>query len=173
MEIPIPTGPDGLLDFSVCQKAWWMAIDEIYRELEEGRVPVRVALEMRVMGGSNVLLACQRGNNATCAIQTFTNALVGEREWSSFIQRLSDRWATLEDPVTGQPLILRPHWAKDWPSSIRGLPVEEYLKKSYEQSSEEFRMQVTAIANDGKYSTEEALRMFGNDTLLNIIGLAA
>jgi len=53
LEIPVPARADdpSLPDWSVCQRAWWDAIATV---LGRSDAPMRVTLEMRIMGGSGV-----------------------------------------------------------------------------------------------------------------------
>ena len=64
-EIPLPADGDGNPDWSVCQRAWWDVINLVY---SLKRTPMRLTLEMRVMGGSNITMAPQFGNDlGTCS----------------------------------------------------------------------------------------------------------
>lgn len=69
---------------------------------------------MRIMGGSNVILAPQFGNKlGTCAIEILTlqNAV---DIWQPYAQEVVDAWMSYKDPNTGERLKTRPHWAKEW-----------------------------------------------------------
>jgi len=168
--IPIPLDDNGKLDLFVVQKAWWMAINQVYAAKRSGKVPLKVALEMRVTGGSEVLLSPQRGNAATCAIELVTTAGVDEKEWKSFIQGVVDKWATLRDPVSNELLDIRPHWTKEWPSKIRGDKAKKYIKEVYEKPAQEWIDMMKAIAKEGGYQTEDMMEAFGNEGMLEMIG---
>ena len=58
---------------------------------------MRVALEMRLTGGSDVLLAPQRGNDATAAIEVLTTLVTPAEDWQSFMQDVADLLE--DDPV--------------------------------------------------------------------------
>lgn len=167
LEIPLKT--DGTPDFSICQKAWWDAISEVYETLPE--VPMRTTLEMRVVGGSNTTLSTQRGNAGTCAIEVLTSTLVSDDEWNGFMDRMAARWAKLTNPTTNEPLRVKPHWAKEWPTKLREKPILEYLKHAYRNDIPEFKLQFAAAAAAGGYGAKEALSVFGNDTLVDILGV--
>ena len=57
VEIPIPKTAKGQHDWKIVKKAWWMVFKYARQLKREGRSPMKVALEMRITGGSNVLLA--------------------------------------------------------------------------------------------------------------------
>ncbi|KAI0556535.1 fad-binding type 2 protein [Gracilaria domingensis] len=171
VSIEIPGTKDGKQDFSICRKAWWHAISEVYESLEErGEVPMRTAVEMRIVGGSDTLMSTQRGNvHGTCAIEVLTNTLVEEEEWKAFVDRVVARWETLKNPLTGEALKLRPHWAKEWPRKMGGQDVINFLQRAYGEAAPKFLKQMQLAAADGGYELTEAFGIFGNDTMLNII----
>jgi hypothetical protein len=77
LEIPIPgvasdpTKPD----WKICQQAWWAVIAEVYDTFETHQTaPMRLTLEMRIMGGSGVTMAPQYGNDlGTCSYNVLSN----------------------------------------------------------------------------------------------------
>lgn len=169
IEIEIPAKRDGSPDFSIVQRAWWMGIKAVYDALPA--VPMRTTLEMRIVGNSDVTLSTQRHNDCgTCSIEVLTNTLVDDAEWAKFIEDLTARWASLNNPVTGEPLRVKPHFAKEWPQTIRGLEIGQYLKEVNKTEIVEFKRQLAAASSDGGYYLWQALEMFGNDTILDMIG---
>jgi hypothetical protein len=52
-----PTKPD----LTTVRKAWWDVINLVYAD--EGNSPLRLTLELRIMGDSNMLMAPQYGND--------------------------------------------------------------------------------------------------------------
>ncbi len=93
------------------QKAWWDAILHAYKYTDT--CPQRMPLEMRIMGGSNVIMAPQRGNSlGTCSIEILTLQDCKEK-WHPYAQKLLDIWMSYEDSM-GKRLNTRPHWAKEW-----------------------------------------------------------
>jgi hypothetical protein len=171
LEIRIPRGADGKPNFSVCQKAWWSAVDAIYAQRRENKAPVRFGLEMRIIGNSNMTMSTQRGNECgTCSIEVLTNTLVREEEWSAFRDEISARWSAVTDPLTGETLRALPHWAKEWPSTIAGKPTAEHLQSQYADAAVEFKAQLGAAAAEGGYSLDDAFRMFGNRAILEVLG---
>jgi hypothetical protein len=169
-EIPVPPRADDPTrpDWSICQRAWWDVIRNVY---ERADAPMRVALEMRIMGGSDVTLAPQHGNRlGTCSIEVLTNLRTPAREWRKFMQDVVDLWMSYEDP-DGRPLNVRPHWVKQWQGlTFRGRPAISHLRnRAYAARIPEFRAGLRAIAKQGGYSTKD-LRMFSNPLLDDLFG---
>ncbi|WP_225728944.1 MULTISPECIES: FAD-binding protein [unclassified Nocardia] len=170
--IPIPARADDPTrpDWDVCRRAWWNAIDEVYR-WPEG--PMRIALEMRVMGDSAMDLAPERGNTfGTCSIEVLTSLHTPEPLWNAFTQAITDRWCSETDHL-GNPLNVRPHWAKQWQHlTFRGRPAEDYLKNvAYPQQFADFKSRMSRIHAQGGVSSADSYRRFSNplfDRLLDL-----
>jgi len=104
-------------DWSIVQKAWWDVINLVYATASESEnpfdpsTPMRLTLELRIMGGSDVLLAPQFGNKfGTVSIEILSVPdAVSDQEWSGFCQKVADLWGEL-----GGEGKVRPHWAKEW-----------------------------------------------------------
>lgn len=114
-EIPLPplksdpTKPD----LSIVQRAWWDVINLVYREAKDGRSPMRLTMELRIMGGSDMLMAPQKGNDlGTASIEVLTVLGAVPEQWEKFKQEVADIWMGYE--VNGAKLNARPHWAKEW-----------------------------------------------------------
>ena len=172
MEIPIPPRADDPTkpDWSVCQRAWWDAITAVYQRIADG--PMRIALEMRIMGGSSITMAPQYGNQfGTCSIEVLTNLNVTDAEWLSFMQQVSDCWCSYTDPA-GKPLNVRPHWAKQWAGlTIQQMPVLNYLTGvAYKDRIPEFRAGLNAVAQAGGYTVADLDARFSNALLNTIFG---
>jgi hypothetical protein len=115
-QIPIPgkidpkTGEEGP-DFDVVRKAWWDVIKLVY---EDDDSPMRLTLEMRIMGNSELIMAPQRGNKwGTVSIEVLSILDVPQKEWVGFLQKVADLWLSYKDEK-GVLLNVRPHWAKEW-----------------------------------------------------------
>ena len=114
LQIPIPplesdpTKPD----WTIVQRAWWDAIDAVYKD---PKAPMRMALEMRIMGDSDLIMAAQTNNTfGTVSIEVLTTmAAAAEGVWEPFAQKVADRWMDYTGP-DGAYLNTRPHWAKEW-----------------------------------------------------------
>ena len=114
-EIPLPAlaSDPSKPDLSIVQRAWWDIIKLVYEEAEEGRSPLRLTLELRIMGGSDMLMAAQRGNDyGTASIEILTVPNAVPEQWEAFKQKVADRWTSYE--ANGVKLNSRPHWAKEW-----------------------------------------------------------
>jgi hypothetical protein len=164
-QIPIPPRADNPKrpDWSICQRAWWDVIRNVY---ERADAPMRVALEMRIMGGSDITMAPQHGNRlGTCSIEILTNLRTPAREWREFMQDIANLWMSYKGP-DGRPLNVRPHWAKQWQGlTFRRRPAVSYLRnRAYAERIPEFRAGLRAIAKQGGYRVRD-LRMFSNPLL--------
>ncbi|KAL5638994.1 hypothetical protein ACGC1H_003387 [Rhizoctonia solani] len=169
-EIPIPEAANepGRRDYSSIQRAWWDAISIFYSRDD---VPMRLALEMRLTGGSNMILAPQRGNNlGTTSIEVLTLPTTPKDEWQSFLQQIADAWTSYTDS-NGVPLNSRPHWAKEWAGlTIRGQPIEQYLKETaYKDAIPEFREMIGKIATAQGTTVTDMRNRFGNPLLERLL----
>ncbi|KAI9881007.1 MAG: hypothetical protein M1830_009501 [Pleopsidium flavum] len=112
-QIPIPplASDPSKPDFSIVRRAWWDVINIVYEDAES---PMRLAMELRIMGGSDILMAPQYGNqHGTASIEVLTIPdAVTDEEWQPFMQKVCDVWMSYE--VDGVRLNVRPHWAKEW-----------------------------------------------------------
>ena len=169
-EIPVPPLADDptQADWSICQRAWWDVIASVYAAAD---APMRVTLEMRIMGGSDITMAPEYGNIlGTCSIEVLTSLITPTTEWNSFCQNLTNRWTSYTDPA-GQPLNVRPHWAKQWQQvTIGDQPAVDYLRDTaYAARIPEFRAALRAIAAQGGYTASD-LRMFSNPLFDDLFG---
>ncbi|KIO22766.1 hypothetical protein M407DRAFT_216008 [Tulasnella calospora MUT 4182] len=159
-EIPIPEKADGTLDFSVVQRAWWDAISATYADPSGA---LRVALEMRITGGSDTVMSPQRRNKATCSIEILTLANTSADVWRPYAQTVLDHWSSLVD-FKGAQLPIRPHWAKMWQGyKVRGVAVERYLKQvAYRDDIPEFKQVLSGIATRTGGSLDDCRARFSN-----------
>jgi hypothetical protein len=76
---------------------------------------MRLTMELRIMGDSQLLMAPQRGNtHGTASIEVLSIPdAVSDDEWAPFLQRVADTWMSYRDSA-GALLNVRPHWAKEW-----------------------------------------------------------
>ncbi|KAM0317621.1 hypothetical protein ACHAPQ_010947 [Fusarium lateritium] len=155
--------PAGTIDFAPVQQAWWDAILLVYKNSD--KCPMRMPLEMRIMGGSNVIMAPQRGNAlGTCSIEVLT-LHSASNIWKPFAQSVLDKWLALKDPSTGQRLKTRPHWAKEWYDfTVDGKPWIERLKAvDYKEERQEFLETLAEIGKEANWSLEDLQARFSND----------
>jgi hypothetical protein len=128
---------------------------------------MRLALEMRLTGGSNVILAPQRGNDlGTISIEVLTIPTTPKDEWQSYLQQITDVWTGYTDH-NGVLLNSRPHWAKQWQGLIvRNQPIEEYLRNTaYKDAIPEFRATLEKIAAVQGTTVDAMRERFGNPLL--------
>jgi hypothetical protein len=170
LEIPIPGRADNpsLPDWTVCRDAWWAAVGATYADDD---APFRITLEMRITADSAITMAPQYGNShGTCSIEVITTDSVDPQAWARFLQTVIDSWCALRDS-SGQPLNVRPHWAKQWQGLLfDGRPAIEYLRAvAYRDRLPEFRDGLAAVARAGGYSPSE-LAVFSNPLLRELFG---
>ncbi|PVG01447.1 hypothetical protein CPB86DRAFT_837017 [Serendipita vermifera] len=158
-EIPIPT----------LKGSRWDGISAMY-EKQKG-APVRVSLEMRLMGGSDVILSPQYGNQyGAVSIEVLALAGTPPKVWADFRQYIADKWTSYIDQ-NGNPLIARPHWPKEWSGlKVYGRPIEDYMRNiAYKSAFSDFRQVFTSVVERRGGSVPETLKVFGNDTMNNLI----
>ena len=116
-EVPLPAHPTipNAPDLSIVQRAWWDVISLVYADAADSKVPMRLTLELRIMGGSDMIMAPQRGNDygtASIEVLTVPGAAPTMEEWEQFKQKVADVWMSYEG--AGGKVNSRPHWAKEW-----------------------------------------------------------
>lgn len=170
IEIPILLKEDGQPDWTICQKAWWDAIYIIYNHLEEtGTLPVNLTLEMRIMGGSEITMAAQQGNQYTCSIEVLSTIVVPHEEWKMLAEKIIARWISYKDPENN-PLPIRTHWAKEWVGlDFNGVDAKTFVRQSYQRAIPKFKQQLSDIALAGGYSLDDIQKRFSNSLWDEII----
>ena len=166
-EIPLPPRADdpSKPDFTIARRAWWDVIKLVYEY--EDSAPLRLAMEMRIMGGSDALLAPQRGNTLGTVAIGIGSTINADRDgqWREFCQRVVDAWSASAAEAGGrQPLNLRPHWAKVW-TGLRmfGRPIEEYVREvAFADQIAEFKDAMAYIGRRHEYGLEDAQARFSN-----------
>ncbi|KAG8798986.1 hypothetical protein FRC16_006131, partial [Serendipita sp. 398] len=158
---------NGKRDYGAIQRAWWDGISAIYSRPE---APCRAALEMRLTGGSDVLLAPQRGNQSTASIEVFTHPITPPDEWRAFRQLVVDRWTSYKDE-TGAYFNARPHWAKHWwDLEVHGKPIQQHVKEvAYKQAFTEFREVHAQILSRRGTTVAETRRRFDMELMGRLI----
>ncbi|KAK8034257.1 hypothetical protein PG993_009252 [Apiospora rasikravindrae] len=169
-QIPIPARADDpeRPDFTVVKRAWWDAIRLVYEFYErDGSAPMRLTLEMRIMGGSDVLLAPQHGNGpwGTASIEVLTVPDADhDDEWAGYVQRMADIWMSYTDRH-GAKLNVRPHWAKEWDGfQLGGMDARKFLKTvAYKDQIPKFREALAEIGKGQGWTLEELKNRFSNE----------
>lgn len=169
LEIPVKRYPDGSFDWTVTQLAWWDLIKLVYDTFPvddpEADTPFRLSLELRIMGGSEMLLAPQSGYDATCSLLLKTPDVVNPDDWNQFIQQVSDMWLRYDHK--GVRLRSRPHWAKQWPETYDGVEPIDFLRERYCEELPLFFDGLSIICASGGYSLDD-LRMFCSPLMLEL-----
>ncbi|KAJ2903384.1 Oxidoreductase [Zalerion maritima] len=168
MEVEMPLAPSKadpkVPDWAIVQRAWWDAILTCYRHIDT--CPQRMPLEMRIMGGSDVIMAPQRGNSlGTCSVEILTLQSRKE-EWVPYAQEILDKWLSYRDHA-GNKLKTRPHWAKQWQEfKADGKPWAEKLRsEDYKEEIVEFREALAKIGKEHGWKLDDLKERFSNDFL--------
>ena len=101
-----------------------------------------MALELRIMGGSDVTMAAQNGNkHGTLSIEPVSTRMVHQEVWEDFKDELARKWMSYRD-YDGSLLNTRVHWAKENPRSIQVTEIKrdpiEYWRDVYQDRMKEF-----------------------------------
>ncbi|KAJ3028787.1 UNVERIFIED_CONTAM: hypothetical protein HDU68_000910 [Siphonaria sp. JEL0065] len=169
--IPESNKAAGTPDYTICSSLFWVAVD-IAESMSGG--PVRIAVEMRVTGPSDVILAPQRGNKfGTCSIEILQLAETNPEEkalWKQVKQRVFDAWLQVAKEY-GVENGLLPHFAKDWSDlKVDGVEYETYLREQlFKDRIVEFRNIVDKIGADRGFTVEQTVDKFSNDYLRSFI----
>jgi hypothetical protein len=158
-------------DWTVVQKAWWDAI----LLMQSNPSVVRVALELRIMGDSQILLAPQRGNVlGTCSIEILSNFNTPKDVWKEFCQRLTEKWVNYVDS-TGRRVRARPHWCKQWEflemsdENGRKIGAVEWMRRvGYKDEIPKFLESLKKIGEGAGFTLEDLRARFGNQLLESI-----
>jgi hypothetical protein len=161
-----PSGPRP--DYTIVRRAWWDIISLCYRD---SSTPMRLTLELRIMGGSDLLMAPQNGNTwGTASIEVLSIPdAVRDDEWVPFLQEVVDKWSEYKGvmKIGGEEelLNLRPHWAKEWDQvRIRGKEAKEYLRDvAYKERIPEFRDVLTGIGREQGWGLADLKGRFSNE----------
>jgi hypothetical protein len=192
MEFQIPLPPDPRdptkPDLSVARRAWWDVINLVYEEAEQGPLfhnsPMKLLLEMRIMGQSDLILAPYHGNSlGTCSIGVLSvpkyessfkdqiEEMVGrqprDEQWEDFLQKVSDTWFAIGAPTNErkEKLNIRPHIAKEWDGlKFGGMDARVYLRKvAYKDQIATFKSIVGEIGKVQGWTIEEMKKTFSNE----------
>jgi len=169
-EIPVPedVASPGKRDYEMIQRAWWDVITAFFAD-KSGKTPMRIALEMRLTGHSNVILAPQLGNSlGTISIEVLTTPNTPGGAWKDFMQAVVKYWTEYRDKGNkGDLLNARPHWAKQWQGlSVQGTDVVPYLKeKAYAEQIPVFSTTLEKICERQGITLQEARARFSNPFL--------
>lgn len=167
MEVEMPLQPKkddpAKPDFDLVRRAWWDAILKCYEHSDT--VPQRMPVEMRIMGGSDVIMAPQRGNKlGTCSIEVLT--LESARSlWKPYAEDVLSKWMSYIDS-DGKLIKTRPHWAKQWADfDVNGEPWIKKMKDvDYKEEIVEFKKVLSEIGKGHGWTLADLKKRFSNDT---------
>jgi hypothetical protein len=166
MEVEMPLQPKkdapNKPDFDLVRRAWWDAILTCYKYCETA--PQSMPLEMRIMSGSEMIMAPQRGNNlGTCSIEVLTLREAIDT-WNPYAQQVLNVWMSYKDR-NGNPLRTRPHWAKQWAGfQVNGMEWARKLKEvDYKDDIVEFKNTLAAIGKEHGWTLADLKQRFSND----------
>ncbi|KAK4665455.1 hypothetical protein QC763_401910 [Podospora pseudopauciseta] len=167
VEVEIPLQPSetdpSKPDYAVVRRAWWDAILTCYAHNSKG-CPQRMPLEMRIMGGSDIVMAPQKGNKlGTCAIEVLTLE-AAKNFWVPYAEEVVGKWLSYCDRG-GKKINTRPHWAKQWDGiNVDGKPwVEKMKAEDYRLEKEEFKELLAEIGRKHGWSLQDLKRRFSNE----------
>lgn len=166
LELPVPPSPmdKSKPDWTTVRKAWWVVIDLVYRSANS---PMRLAMDMRITGDSDMIMAPQRGNShGTVAIEIGSvTDTVTEEEWQTFCQGFVDGLAALAPEGR-----LRPHWGKEWVKMrFDGLSARDYVRTvAYKSEIPECLAALEKIGKRQGWTTKDLHKRFSNDLLDDI-----
>ena len=158
-------------DWTTTQKAWWDGI----LLMEENPSVVRVALEMRIVGGSDLFLAPQRENTIGTTIEYLTTLNTPLEDWVDICHKISDKWVSYTDPTTGKRLPAKPHWAKQWSfltlPDEKGLPLKSFpwAHTMYKEEISLFMDALKKMGESAQFSVDDLRARFGNEFLEAIL----
>ena len=173
-QIPLPAkaGTTNVPDFDPVRRAWWDVINLVYADPS---CPMRLTLELRIMGGSDTLMAPQRGNNlGTASIEVLTVPdAVTDGEWQSFCQKVYEKWAGCPgagDGV-GANSRVRPHWAKEWVGlRMGGADAKVFLRDvAYKEEIRMFKDVLAEIGQKQGWVLRDLKERFSNETWDTIV----
>jgi len=116
-----------------------------------------------------MLLAANHGNKYSIAIEVASSPLVDHDLWEEFKEAIADNWGNYRDR-SGNPLRVRPHWAKEFPRSVGGVPINDYMRQIYSTQLPAYVQGMRKLVeekNDGDLSS--TLAMFNTKYMENIL----
>ncbi|KAJ3559694.1 hypothetical protein NM688_g181 [Phlebia brevispora] len=109
---------------------------------------------------------------STVSIEILATLVTPPVSWASEMQKTTDIWTSQElKDEHGTTLYPRPHWAKQWEDlKVHGKDIKTYLKEdAYEDAFAEFRTTFQQIDTKRGSTVEQALAIFGNRTIIDLI----
>jgi len=166
VNIPIPAGPDGASpNWEVVKESWQIMMDVSEEFNRDGKYPSDLGLESRLMAGSDLLMAPQHGNRWTQSIEVSASPLVPRHIWEEFKNALALRWSKMVDPLTGQKLKMRPHWAKEFPNIVGENDFADWAVSAFEDQVPKFMEGLQQVFEMNSGNLKDSLNMFSTKFL--------
>jgi len=162
--VPIPELENGEPDWRVLQEVV-LDMQTVLHEFQDNEIyPVDLALEMRMMAGSEMLMAAQYGNKWSLAIEVASSPLVPENIWEDFKNALATKWRNYYD-LNGNLLKVRPHWAKEVPHVVGDQDIFQYMREVYSDQIPQYVEGVKELMKQTNGNLSQTLNMFSTKYL--------
>jgi len=165
VNIPIPPTAEGTPNWEIVKQSWKDMMNISAQFNAENKYPSDLGMESRLMAGSDLLLAPQHGNKWTQSIEVSGSPLVPREIWEEFKNALALKWSNYVDPLTGEKLIMRPHWAKEFPNKVGDDDYTTWAKKVFAPQIPEFMSLLKKVIQSNNGSFENSMKMFSTKYL--------
>jgi len=98
-----------------------------------------------------------------------SSPLVDHDLWEEFKEAIADNWGNYRDR-SGNQLRVRPHWAKEFPRRVGGVPINDYMRQIYAPQLPAYVQGMRRLVeqkNNGELSS--TLAMFNTKYMENIL----
>jgi len=164
LEIPLlleGSQADNRKAWDLARAFWSAAVEYVKNELI-----IDATLEMRILAGSNVTLAPERGNKYTLSVEivadapTDLNRAAWEEEWKRTVKGFHVIMGKVAKENGIPSHLLRPHWAKE-----HYLSVPEFRARFGDQPFVDFKADLAAVAKSRNLSMADFFSRFSNNYL--------
>jgi len=165
--VPIPELENGEPDWRIVQEVVY-DLKSVHDDfLSRDLYPNDLAMEARMMAGSELLMAAQYGNKYSLAIEVASSPLVPEHLWEEFKNAIAANWKNYYDRE-GNQLKVRPHWAKEVPHQVGDQDIYEYMREVYSDQIPAFVEGMKDVMKFSSTNITATLNMFSTKYLENI-----
>lgn len=165
VNIPIPPTAEGTPNWEIVKQSWKDMMNISAQFNADHKYPSDLGMESRLMAGSGLLLAPQHGNRWTQSIEVSGSPLVPRDIWEEFKNALAEKWSSYVDPLTGEKLIMRPHWAKEFPNKVGDDDTLTWAKKVFGPQIPEFITLLKKVIESNNGNFENSMNMFSTKYL--------
>lgn len=82
-----------------------------------------------------------------------------------FQNALALKWSSYVDPLTGEKLRIRPHWAKEFPNKVGDDDFSSWAKKVFAPQIPDFISLLKKVIQKNKGSFQNSMKMFSTKYL--------